>query len=221
MNVYDDSRYNNYSYGYDGYNDYSYGAYDTSMYYGNNNNGYDYGYGYGDWGNNVGYDNYYYDSGNYGTGYADDYTGTGYSPATDFYGGYGNSYGSSSGGGSVLGAVFTVILLCALIGLFCFCCICRTCCCGGSRDPNANPVAAVSSTPNKPTKPQSTTVKIDDEPNPYIVNNGATPYAAQQSTGPYAAQQSTGPYGAQQQMQSPYYRDVPKDEAAEVKKTEE
>jgi len=234
MNVYYDN-YNDYSYGYSGYNDYSYGNYDTNNYYGNDG----YGYGYGDWSNNMGYDNSYYDSGYYGTGYDNSYTGTGYS--TDYYtNGYTSGFSGSSitdssynNGESFFTSVVGIILYCIffvfLIAACCACCICGSCCCGSKTE---EPTVVANTG-----KPQSHTIKIDNEPNPYITNNGAPPYAGHQNgkpfatpqggNTPYAAQQSNQPYGAQQNMYGrPGYgfnREVETEETdiAEIKKTEE
>jgi len=171
-----------YSYGYTGYDDSSVNSgtsYDTSNYYGQNS------YGYGDWGYGSGYDNSYYNNGYYGQAY--DNSGYGYSSnyGTSYYddsnygygvasSGNGATYGDGSGDGGFFTSLFSIVMYCILFAILlficCTCCFCKNCCAGDIRTAGGRP------TQGRPGfgGVKETTIKVDNEPNPYLANNNTT-----------------------------------------------
>jgi len=167
---------------------------DLNVNYGNGY-GSDYGeYGFGSNGNDYGYGGYDYNdysSGGYGNSYSSYGYGNGYT-------GYYNSYSSP------FSSLFSILLYCILFALAIF--LCCTCCCCGSCTSSGATATKPYATANKPThaaystKPpqytttttttKPTTIKIDNEPNPYIINNGASADITNNTPAPY------GPSGA-------------------------
>lgn len=225
------------------YDDYVYGGYGD--YY--NNNGYGYtGNGYDNSG--YGYTGNGYDTSGYG------YTGNGYDNSGYGYSGYDNSYGNSYGYGStgftpnliednygsslsdLFKSLLGLVLFALLAFICCLCCICRTCCGSGSTSGASStikPFGGLYQTnhntttvkPTKPNKPLSTTINIDNEPNPYAsqditnINTHSnysmpTPNGYQQNVYPPPPPQGQMNYG------NPFFNGAKREVEEEVKKVE-